>query len=48
MEEYDDLVMATKMFQNIKEKHLMFFSKSGFTEPVKEASKKRFCEWGSE
>ena len=36
MEEYDDLVMATKMFQNIKEKHLMFFSKSGFTEPVKE------------
>ena len=36
MEEYDDLVMATKMFQNIKEKYLMFFSKSGFTEPVKE------------
>ena len=29
MEEYDDLVMAA-------EKYLMFFSKSGFTESVKE------------
>jgi len=31
MDEYDDLVMAEKMFQNIQEKYLIFFSKSGFT-----------------
>ena len=36
MEEYDDLVMAAEMFKNAEEKYLMFFSKSGFTEPVKE------------
>ncbi len=36
MEEYDDLAIASEMFQDIKEKHLMFFSKSGFTEPVKQ------------
>lgn len=34
MEEYDDLVTATKAFPHLKEKHLMFISKSGFTEPV--------------
>jgi len=36
MEEYEDLVMAAEMFQDIKEKHFMFFSKSGFSESVKE------------
>lgn len=40
MEEYDDLVTASNIFTHIKEKHLMFFSKSGFTEPVKERAKK--------
>lgn len=34
MEEYDDLVTATKVFPYLKEKYLMFISKSGFTEPV--------------
>lgn len=34
MEEYDDLVTATKVFPHLKEKYLMFISKSGFTEPV--------------
>ncbi len=38
MDEYDDLVMAAEMFQDIKEKHFMFFSKSGFTESVKQRS----------
>lgn len=36
MEEYDDLVIASGIFTRIKEKHLIFFSKSGYTEPVKE------------
>ena len=36
MEEYDDLLMAAEMFKNAEEKYLMFFSKSGFTESVKE------------
>ena len=40
MDEYDDLVIATEMFRDIKEKHLMFFSKSGFTEPVKERAER--------
>lgn len=40
MEEYDDLVMATKAFPHIEKKHLMFFSKSGFTEPVKERAER--------
>lgn len=40
MEEYDDLVMAAEMFRHVEEKHLMFFSKSGFTEPVKERAKR--------
>ncbi len=36
MEEYDDLVRATAAFPNITERHLVFFSKSGFTRPVAE------------
>lgn len=35
MEEYEDLVTATKIFPDLKETYLMFISKSGFTEPVK-------------
>ncbi len=35
MEEYDDLLTASKMFGELKEKHLMFFSQSGYTEAVK-------------
>lgn len=35
MEEYTDLLNAAKAFPKIKEKHLCFISKSGFTEPVK-------------
>ena len=33
-EEYVDLLTATKAFPNIKEKHLYFISKSGYTKPV--------------
>lgn len=40
MDEYDDLVMAEKMFQNIQEKYLIFFSKSGFTEPVRKRAER--------
>ncbi len=40
MEEYDDLVTAAEMFNGIKEKHFMFFSKSGFTDEVKERARK--------
>lgn len=40
MEEYDDLVMAAEIFRHVEEKHFMFFSKSGFTEPVKERAKR--------
>lgn len=36
MEEYDDLVVAAELFSYFKEKHLMFISKSGFTEAVKQ------------
>lgn len=36
MEEYDDLVVATELFSHFKEKQLMFISKSGFTESVKQ------------
>lgn len=39
MEEYDDLVTATKIFPHITEKYMMFISKSGFTEPVKERAR---------
>ena len=34
MEEYDDLVSATMAFPHLKEKHLIFISKSGFAESV--------------
>ncbi len=34
MEEYDDLIMATKAFPESMKKHLFFISKSGFTAPV--------------
>ena len=34
MEEYDDLITATKAFPEEMRKHLMFISKSGFTAPV--------------
>ena len=34
MEEYDDLVTATKAFPENMKKHLMFISKGGFTAPV--------------
>ena len=39
MEEYDDLVTASNIFTNVKEKYLFFFSKSGFTNPVRERAK---------
>lgn len=39
MEEYDDLVAATNIFPALKEKHLMFISKSGFTESVQKRAK---------
>lgn len=35
MEEYDDLIMATKAFPEKMKKYLMFISKGGYTEPVK-------------
>ena len=35
MEEYDDLVTATEAFPDVKEKTLMFISRSGFTEAVR-------------
>lgn len=34
LEEYQDLVNATKAFPKINEKYLYFVSKSGFTKPV--------------
>ncbi len=34
LEEYQDLVNATKAFPKVKEKYLYFISKSGFTQPV--------------
>lgn len=35
MDEYDDLVLATHAFPNLKEKYLMFISKSGYVDSVK-------------
>lgn len=35
MEEYEDLVATTKAFPDSLVKHLVFISKSGYTEPVK-------------
>ena len=40
MEEYDDLVCASEIFKNIKDKQLIFFSKSGFTAPVRERAER--------
>ena len=34
MEEYDDLVTATAAFPHITQRHFLFFSKSGYTQPV--------------
>lgn len=34
MEEYEDLLLATGSFPNLKEKHFMYMSKSGFVESV--------------
>lgn len=39
MEEYDDLVTATQIYPHLKEKYLMFISKSGFTESVQRRAK---------
>ena len=39
LEEYNDLVNATKAFPNIEEKYLYFVSKSGYTESVKRRAK---------
>ena len=38
-EKYDDLVTASNIFTNVKEKYLFFFSKLGFTNPVIERAK---------
>ena len=35
MDEYEDLGIASKAFPKILKKHLMFISKSGFTDPVR-------------
>ena len=40
MEEYDDLVIATKAFPDTMKKHLMFISKSGYTAPVQRRAEK--------
>ncbi len=40
MEEYDDLVTATEAFPDVKEKTLMFISRSGFTEAVRRRAAK--------
>ncbi len=39
MEEYEDLVTATKAFPKAMKKYLMFISKSGFTLPVQKRAK---------
>ena len=41
-DEYEDLIMATKAFPDIEEKHLWFISKSGYTNSVIEQSKKDY------
>ncbi len=40
MEEYDDLLLASKAFPDSMKKYFMFISKSGFTSPVKERAGK--------
>lgn len=44
MEEYDDLVTAAEAFPDVKEKKLIFISKSGFTEAVKRRAGKEEAE----
>lgn len=39
-DEYEDLMTATKAFPNMEEKHLWFFSKSGYTKSVIEQARK--------
>ncbi len=39
-DEYEDLMTATKVFPNMEEKHLWFFSKSGYTKSVIEQARK--------
>lgn len=40
MEEYDDLVQATAAFPKVTKKHLIFFSKGGYTQPVIERAQR--------
>lgn len=40
MEEYDDLVQATAAFPKATKKHLIFFSKGGYTQPVIERAQR--------
>ncbi|WP_337744918.1 ATP-binding protein [Megasphaera sp.] len=40
MEEYDDLVQATAAFPKVTKKHLVFFSKGGYTQPVIERAQR--------
>ena len=39
MEEYDDLVTASRAFPEHMKKHLMFISKSGYTSSVRRRAK---------
>lgn len=39
MDEYNDLVTAAEAFPSLRDKKLMFISKSGFTETVKRRAK---------
>ena len=38
--EYDDLVQATAAFPKVTKKHLIFFSKGGYTQPVIERAQR--------
>lgn len=44
MEEYNDLVTATEAFPNIREKNLIFISKSGFSETVRRRAEEEGAE----
>ena len=39
-DEYEDLVMATKVFPNLEERYLWFISKSGYSDSVVRQAKK--------
>lgn len=39
MEEYEDLLTAAEAFPDVREKHLIFISKSGYTAPVERRAK---------